>query len=370
MDLSLREARPDDADSVLALVRDVVSRRPVDIPMEPDELPWTLAQERDILLRYAENPSALFLLALEGSRIVGQLSLRPGELATMRHVAALGMSVAPGRRGRGIGRALLEEALRWARRAPNLTRLDLDVYARNAPARHLYESLGFEYETYRRCAVLEPGVEREAPPQPLDCLGMGLLFEDKQPAAVALHGSAYEPASPAPPAARWHVRDARPADAEAICRMYMDMRQDPALLVPTTALGYEPDVGERRRRIEESAGGDNIHVIVAESEGVVIGSLEARGGRLRALQHEAHVALDVADGWRARGVGRAMIEALLERVQASGRLRRLALVVYAENAPAIGLYESCGFEHEGRRRSSFFQAGRYHDDLLMARLLA
>jgi putative acetyltransferase len=43
--------------------------------------------------------------------------------------------------------------------------------------------------------------------------------------------------------------------------------------------------------------------------------------------------------------------------------------VFADNAPAIALYEALGFAHEGRRRSFVRFGDRYVDDLVMAKLL-
>ncbi len=49
-------------------------------------------------------------------------------------------------------------------------------------------------------------------------------------------------------------------------------------------------------------------------------------------------------------------------------LKRLDLLVYADNVPAIQLYEKFGFEREGVLRSDSFRDGHYVDSLMMARL--
>jgi len=362
MELRIRQAEPDDAEALLALVRRLLSQGPVDVPMEPDEFRYTVEEEREILADTSASENSVFLVAESGGRLIGELSLRGRTLPTMRHSAGLGMSVAADARGQGAGRALLEAGVAWARASRFLTRIVLDVYVRNTRARHLYESVGFRYEVARRCSVVEDGLC-------VDSKGMGLLFEDKSPEPVVFVDTAYRPAPAAPADASVRVRDARPEDAPGICRMYAAMRRDPGLLVPTTAMGIEPDVGKKQATIERARAANNSFLLVAEAESGIVGSVEARGGTRRALQHEAFVSWDVADGWRRRGIGRRLTEGLLERARAGGVLRRLELVVYAENEAAIGLYESCGFEHEGRRRGSFFQGGRYYDDLLMARLL-
>ena len=65
------------------------------------------------------------------------------------HVADLGLMVARSHRGRGIGRALLEQSVDWARQV-GVSKLELHVFPHNEPAIALYESFGFEREGYRR----------------------------------------------------------------------------------------------------------------------------------------------------------------------------------------------------------------------------
>ncbi|MEX2645338.1 MAG: GNAT family N-acetyltransferase [Gaiellaceae bacterium] len=65
------------------------------------------------------------------------------------HVADLGLMVAEGWRRQGIGRALLEAAVEWARGA-GVRKLELHVFPHNEAAIRLYEQFGFEREGYRK----------------------------------------------------------------------------------------------------------------------------------------------------------------------------------------------------------------------------
>jgi putative acetyltransferase len=64
------------------------------------------------------------------------------------------MSVKHDWRRKGVGRALMTEALAWAPTA-GITRVELYVYARNAAAIALYEQLGFVVEGRRRNFIRE-----------------------------------------------------------------------------------------------------------------------------------------------------------------------------------------------------------------------
>jgi ribosomal protein S18 acetylase RimI-like enzyme len=69
----------------------------------------------------------------------------------------------------------------------------------------------------------------------------------------------------------------------------------------------------------------------------------------------------VAEGFRGRGIGRALVSACLEYARASGA-RRAVLQVRADNTPALRLYRSLGFQEIGRiqlwRREAGGHAGQ------------
>ena len=72
---------------------------------------------------------------------------------------------------------------------------------------------------------------------------------------------------------------------------------------------------------------------------------------------------------RGRGGGRALLEAMIEHAQATGS-HKLELEVWPDNAAAIALYESAGFEVEGMRRDHYrLRDGSLRSALLMALLL-
>ena len=85
----------------------------------------------------------------ETRRIVGRLSLGRDPHPASRHVADLGLMVAAGARRRGIGRALLEQAVSWAREV-GIRKLELHVFPYNDAAIALYEQFGFRREGYRK----------------------------------------------------------------------------------------------------------------------------------------------------------------------------------------------------------------------------
>jgi putative acetyltransferase len=63
-------------------------------------------------------------------------------------VAELGMHIAAVARGQGIGRALLADAITWARAEPTVHKIALQVWPHNDRAQNLYRRAGFVQEGY------------------------------------------------------------------------------------------------------------------------------------------------------------------------------------------------------------------------------
>ena len=84
--------------------------------------------------------------------------------------------------------------------------------------------------------------------------------------------------------------------------------------------------------------------LVAEIDGVVAGYV----GSQTVLDAADMMNLAVSPDYRRRGIGQALVNALVEHLQ-QNKVIALLLEVRVSNVPAIALYESLGFEQVGRR---------------------
>ena len=107
------------------------------------------SDERRYLRAIRRYPNAAVYVAEERGHIVGRLSVARDQHPASRHVADLGLMVAAEHRRRGIGTALLEAAVEWARQA-GVRKLELHVFPWNTGAIALYDRFGFVHEGYRR----------------------------------------------------------------------------------------------------------------------------------------------------------------------------------------------------------------------------
>jgi RimJ/RimL family protein N-acetyltransferase len=89
------------------------------------------------------DPRSASFLAVAGDQLVGNLGIH-----LLDHgVAELGMLVALGWRGRGVGSALLGAAIEWARQM-GAHKVALQCWPHNVAALGLYERFGFVREGY------------------------------------------------------------------------------------------------------------------------------------------------------------------------------------------------------------------------------
>ena len=147
MTATVRRAEPGDAAALVALGSEV-GREPEGWLITSNG--WRgVGDERRYLRALRRYPHAAVFVAEAEGRIVGRLSLARDRHPASSHVADLGLMVAASYRRRGIGSALLEAAVEWAREI-GVRKLELHVFPHNEPAIRLYEGFGFEREGYRR----------------------------------------------------------------------------------------------------------------------------------------------------------------------------------------------------------------------------
>ncbi|QRG69135.1 GNAT family N-acetyltransferase [Brevibacillus choshinensis] len=114
-----------------------------------------------------EAPNQLFLVAEVEGTLVGNLTFRGGARARTQHAGEFGVSVLKDFWGYGIGRALIESLLGWAKDSAVVRKINLRVRSDNASAIHLYKKLGFKEEGVFTREFLIDGVF-------YDCILMGI----------------------------------------------------------------------------------------------------------------------------------------------------------------------------------------------------
>ena len=159
------------------------------------------------------------------------------------------------------------------------------------------------------------------------------------------------------------LRPATAADAEAICRVYNQGIEDRIATLETELRTPE----ERRRWL--AARGPRHPVYVAEVEEMIVGwsSLNVYNPR-PAYQYVADFSIYIERGWRGKGVGRQLLEHLIEQARALG-YHKMMLSAFPFNASGVALYERMGFTRAGVFHEMGQLDGRWVDTLIMEKLL-
>jgi putative acetyltransferase len=145
-------------------------------------------------------------------------------------------------------------------------------------------------------------------------------------------------------------------DAPAIARAFARVAEE-------GWIATEPpvDVVERAARFREriEGPGPDAWWVLAEGEAIVGGASVGQ-----TVPGVLALGMFVLPEARGRGGGRALLDATIDHARAVGA-HKLDLEVWPDNAPAIGLYASAGFEVEGMRRRHY----RRRDGSLRAALV-
>ena len=161
------------------------------------------------------------------------------------------------------------------------------------------------------------------------------------------------------------IRPATPADIPTIRRIYAD-----AVERGTASFEYEPPSEAEMTRRMQALLDKGLPYFVAELGGVLDGYAYAglyhgRPGYRFTLEDSVYIAPDM----HRRGIGRALLAALIETAEGRGFRQMVAIIGDSEHTASIALHAALGFQHVGTLKNVGFKFGRWLDSVLMQRAL-
>ncbi len=160
------------------------------------------------------------------------------------------------------------------------------------------------------------------------------------------------------------IRDAEPADAAAALDYVVGVSTESDFL--TMAPGeFELTEAQERAVLERYLNTENHVFMLAEVEGKIVGICNFAGGRRKRQQHTGSFGISVRKAYWGQGIGRVMLEALLNWARRSPVVEKVNLQVRADNHRAVSLYEKMGFTLEGTERDGLRVNGVSYDLRLM-----
>ena len=161
------------------------------------------------------------------------------------------------------------------------------------------------------------------------------------------------------------IRVLTPGDAAAFQVLRLQaLSEDPVAF----ASSYEEERDTPLATVAERLAPADDRAIVGAFDGADLVGLAAwHREEMRKLQHKGFVwGVFVADTHRGQGLGRLLLEAVIDHARSAEGIRQLNLTAYAANRSAIALYESLGFVTYGREPAAICVDGMLHDDVHMS----
>ena len=114
----------------------------------------------------------------------------------------------------------------------------------------------------------------------------------------------------------------------------------------------------------------NFPYLVADLDGRVAGYAYACLYRSRpAYRHTLEDSVYVHKDFAGRGIGRTLLDALLEACVKTGARQMIAVIGDSANAASIKLHAACGFKRTGTLKAVGFKFGQWVDSVIMQRTI-
>jgi L-amino acid N-acyltransferase YncA len=161
------------------------------------------------------------------------------------------------------------------------------------------------------------------------------------------------------------IRTATARDAAAIAAIYAHY----VATSPATFDESAPAPGAFAVRIAASSR-SGLPFLVAEQEGLILGYGYLAPYRERsAYRHTVEDSVYVAAAARGSGLGRALLDRLLEDGELAGAREVIAVIAATGSGASVALHRACGFRDAGRLEAVGLKHGAWHDTILMQRSL-
>ncbi len=140
------------------------------------------------------------------------------------------------------------------------------------------------------------------------------------------------------------IRLSREADLDALLEIYND-----EVLTGTATFDEKPWTPEERRLWLEAHNKNSHSLLSAVYDSRVAGyaSLSPYNEK-DAYRTTAELSVYVGKEFRGLGIGRALMEALIEKARAEGTLHLIVSLITSDNAVSVKLHRALGFEFAGR----------------------
>lgn len=137
--------------------------------------------------------------------------------------------------------------------------------------------------------------------------------------------------------------------------------------IPLTLAEYGNDLDQERNLIDRYNSSPNSCLLVAESDGLLVGNIDLTGHQRQSMNHTAVLGMGLVKEVRGLGLGYALMEEVINYCKAETDVKVIWLDVFDNNTSAKALYKKQGFIQCGYIPNFFYLNGVYIDKVTMAR---
>lgn len=162
--------------------------------------------------------------------------------------------------------------------------------------------------------------------------------------------------------------EAEDKDAEQLINHVKKINEETDFLI------REPDefeftIKKQKSFIQARINSDINLFMVAEMDGIIIGSCILSGSTLRREKHKVDLGISIQRKYWGLGIGRKLIEISMCWAK-ENNIEKIILKVDTSNHRAVALYGKLGFEVEGRLlRDKYLSDGSYRNSYLMGLMI-
>lgn len=166
------------------------------------------------------------------------------------------------------------------------------------------------------------------------------------------------------------LRSVRAQDLEALMsfanQLVGERARNPALGILMDRRVKRPDEEKFLKGLLAGIRKNDVASVAAEIEGRIVGNSEVQRMRSGDMRHVGRLGIAILEKYRGLGLGRMMMDTLLERAEELG-MKLVTLEAFATNERALSFYQSLGFKASGRLPKGIRRGGDCIDLVYMFR---
>lgn len=135
--------------------------------------------------------------------------------------------------------------------------------------------------------------------------------------------------------------------------------------IPMQLDEYPDDLKRELSLVTEYIKSPNSILLIAEFDNELIGNIDLTGSKRAKMFHTGMIGMGIKEKWRNQGLGKFLIEAVIDWAKNHSDIELIWLDVYASNELGYNLYKNTGFKVSGIIKGFFKEENDYIDKIQM-----